>query len=74
MLFGLCGLRADAGNALGVDGLTAADFTQFTATLPEGWDEVQVGALTLGGVRYGMNARHGAKALLTPLPIDQLPP
>lgn len=47
--------------------------TQFAATLPEGWDEVHVGALALGGVGYSMNARHGAKAVLTPLPIDQLP-
>jgi hypothetical protein len=71
VLFGLCGLRADANNAVGdVDELQAGDFTPFAASLPEGWEAVSVGQLTLAGVEYSMVARHGERAELTPLPVD----
>jgi hypothetical protein len=67
VLFGLSGLRADAGDAAAsTKALEAADFTRFAATLPEGWEVIRA-AVTLGGVRYTMEARHGAKAVLTPL-------
>ena len=70
VLFGLCGLRANAGNAVGKEGLAPEDFTVFPATLPSGWDTVHVGAVTLDGVQYSMTARHGERAVLVPLPTD----
>ena len=66
VLFGLCGIRANANRSASIAG--PESFTPYAATLPEGWDQISVGALTLGGEQYSMVARHGQRAVLTPLP------
>jgi len=38
------------------------------AALPEGWDELTFGHVELGGAAYRLDAKHGERGTLTPLP------
>jgi hypothetical protein len=57
---------------LGFTGIrpTEPGFIKFKASLPEGWQKIRIGKITLGGNHYRLEAEHGEYARLIPHEID----